>query len=156
MRSAPSRRITSPLIYVFSMMWRTSAANCSGRPSSLGNGTAAARLLCASSGSPSSMGVWKMPGAMPLARMPNCANSRHAMLLARLRGRGLGLIRAGHVAGHCEAADLVRHRPGAIEIDVEAGDLGAGAGELLRSRGAEARGAAGHDGGVSFDVHDQL
>src|SRR5215468_6951641 len=77
-RSAPSRRITSPLIYVFSMTWRASDANWSGRPSSLGNGTAAARLFCASSGNAINIGVSKMPGAMALTRMPNCANSRAA------------------------------------------------------------------------------
>ena len=59
-------------------MWRASAANWSGRPSSFGNGTAAARLCWASSGKAMSIGVWKMPGAMALTRMPNCANSRAA------------------------------------------------------------------------------
>ena len=54
-----------------------------------------------------------------------------------------------------QTADLLRHRARAVEIDVEAGDLGAGAGQLARGRGAEAGGAAGHDGGMSLDVHGQ-
>ncbi len=57
---------------------------------------------------------------------------------------------------HGEAAELGRHRLGAGEIDVEARDLGAGAGKHFSSRGAEARGAAGHDGGVSFHIHGQF
>ena len=62
------------------------------------------------------------------------------------------------VTSHCTATPpiLRGHRAGAVEIDVEAGDLGAGAGKLARGRRAQARGAAGHDGGMSFDVHGQL
>ena len=74
----------------------------------------------------------------------------------RLGERRRGLLGVGHVAAHRMAADLLRDRARAVEIDVEAGDLGAGAGELVGGRGAEAGGAAGHDGGVSFDVHDQF
>ena len=43
--------------------------------------------------------------------------------------------------------------PRAVDVDVEAGDLGAGLGELRRGLGAEAGGGAGHDGGVSLRVH---
>ena len=42
---------------------------------------------------------------------------------------------------------------GAVEVDVEAGDLGAGAGQHGGGRGAEPGGAAGDDRGVSLDVH---
>ena len=62
----------------------------------------------------------------------------------------------GDVATHGAAADLLRDRARAVEIDVEAGDLGAGAGELGRGRRAQAGGAAGHDSGVSFHVHGQF
>ena len=55
-----------------------------------------------------------------------------------------------------DAADLAGDGARAVEIDVEACDLGAGTGELVGGRGAEARGSAGHDGSVSFDVHDQF
>ena len=70
--------------------------------------------------------------------------------------RRRGLLGIGDVATHGDAADLVRHFAGAVEIDVEAGDLGAGACELVGGRGAEAGGAAGYDRGVSFDVHGQF
>src|SRR5262249_53163164 len=83
-------------------------------------------------------------------------DARRAVLVARLRQRGGRLLSMGHVAIERLPADLLRYRPGAVEVDVEAGDSGAGAGELARGRGAEAGGAAGHDGGVSFDVHGQF
>src|SRR3954451_1909258 len=78
MRNAPSSRITSPLRYRFSTIWRASAAYCSGLPSTCGNGIDAARPLRISSVSPISIGVKKMPGAMAQTRMPNCASSRAA------------------------------------------------------------------------------
>ena len=78
------------------------------------------------------------------------------MLVARLRHGGGRLLGMGHVALQRLPADLLRHRAGAVEIDVEHRDAGAGAGELARGRGAEAGGAAGYDRGVSFDVHGQF
>ena len=48
---------------------------------------------------------------------------------------------------------LSGHLLGAVEIDVEAGDLDAGLGQLRRGLGAEAGGGSGDDGGVSFGVH---
>ena len=65
-------------------------------------------------------------------------------------------VGVGDVAAHREAADLVGDRAGAVEIDVEAGDLGAGAGEHGGGGGAEPGGAAGDDRGVSLDVHGQF
>src|SRR4030081_3562970 len=60
------------------MICSARSANCSGRPSSFGNGIAAARLACTSGGMPDTIGVAKMPGAMAMTRMPNWANSRAA------------------------------------------------------------------------------
>src|SRR5690348_5408401 len=77
-RSAPSRRITSPLIMAFSTMCSTSAAYSSGLPKRVGNGTLAARLSCTFCGMPSSKGVAKSPGAIALTRIPVRANSRAA------------------------------------------------------------------------------
>src|SRR4029077_3599875 len=79
-----------------------------------------------------------------------------AVPLARLRQRRARLPGIGHVALQRVAADLVRQRAGAVEIDVDDGDPGAGAGEFARRRCAEAGGAAGHHHGVSLDVHDQF
>ena len=61
-----------------------------------------------------------------------------AMLVARLRQGGGGLLAVGDVAPHRAAADPLRDRARAVEVDVEAGNLGAGAGKLLRGRGAQA------------------
>src|SRR5258707_413589 len=66
-------------------------------------------------------------------------------------GAGLPAIR--HTPAQGVAADLLRQLTGGVEIDIEHGDLGAGAGELACGRGAEAGGAAAHDCRVSFDVH---
>src|SRR5215211_5250914 len=78
MRNPPSRRMTSPLRYVLRTQWSTRSANCSGRPSSCGNGTEAARLACTSLGKVRSIGVAKIPGAIAITRMPNWASSRAA------------------------------------------------------------------------------
>ena len=48
---------------------------------------------------------------------------------------------------------LLRGRLGAVDVDVEAGDLAPGRRELRRGLGAEAGGGSGDDGGVSFGVH---
>ena len=74
--------------------------------------------------------------------------------LTRVLQRSARLLGIGHVAGHRVPADLVCQGARAVEIDVHDGDLGAGAGKFARGRRAEARGAAGHDRSVSFDVHD--
>src|SRR5262249_48152173 len=79
-----------------------------------------------------------------------------AVVARRLRERGGRLLGMGPVAIQPPPADLLRHRAGAVEVDVEARDSGAGVDERARGRGAEAGGAAGHDGGVSFDVHGQF
>ena len=79
-----------------------------------------------------------------------------AVPVARLPQRGGGLLGIGDVAMHGVAGDLFRDRARAVEIDVEAGDLDAGAGEFGRGRRAQAGGAAGHDSGVSFHVHGQF
>src|SRR5215470_2850492 len=76
MRSAPSRRMTSPLIMALSTMWSTRAAYSSGLPNRVGNGTLWARLSCTGCGMPRSSGVAKRPGAMALTRTPLRANSR--------------------------------------------------------------------------------
>ena len=57
-------------------------------------------------------------------------DARRAVLGARLRQRRGGLLGVGDVALHGVTADLLRDRARAVEIDVEAGDLGAGVGEL--------------------------
>ena len=67
--------------------------------------------------------------------------------------RRLGVVGAGDVAADGDAADFVRRLPGAVEIDVEAGDLDAGLGQMRRGLGAEAGGGSGDDGGVSFGIH---
>ena len=77
-----------------------------------------------------------------------------AELLARLPQRRARLLGIGDVALERVAADLLCQRAGAVEIDVDHRDLGAGAGKLARGRCAEAGGAAGHDRGMSLDVHD--
>ena len=76
-----------------------------------------------------------------------------AVLVARFLQRGRGAVGAGDVAADGDAADLRRGRLRAVEVDVEAGDLGAGRGELRRGLGAEAGGGSGDDGGVSFGIH---
>ena len=83
-------------------------------------------------------------------------NARRAVLAARFRHRRHRLLGVGDVAAHREAADLGGDRAGAVEIDVEAGHLGAGAGELDGGRGAQARAAAGDDRRMSLDVHGQF
>ena len=75
---------------------------------------------------------------------------------ARLAQRGCGLLGVGDVATHGMAADLARHRARAVEIDVHADDLRPGAGKRARGRSAEAGSAAGHQRGMSLDVHDQF
>ena len=77
-RSAPSRRITSPFSMELSIMCRTSLANSGGRPRREGNGTDAPRLSCNGCGIPLSSGVAKRPGAMLHTRIPKAANSRAA------------------------------------------------------------------------------
>ncbi len=82
-------------------------------------------------------------------------DARHAVRRARLTQRGDGCVGAGHVTADGNATDLLRHRLGAVEIDVEAGDLGARRRQLRRGRGPKPRSAAGDDGGVSLDIHNQ-
>src|SRR5437588_585635 len=140
-------------------MWRMSAANCGGWPSSFGNGTEAARLCCAASGNACSIGVVKIPGAMALTRMPNLANSRAAGATdynARraVIGGGLGerFFRrgaVGHVAMDGDAVDGGRDFGGPFVIDVEDGDFGAGFCEHARGRCTKAGGAAGYDCGMA-------
>src|SRR5690606_8540291 len=76
MRSAPSRRMTSPFSMTFSIMWRTSAANSTGLPRRGGKGTLRPSESCTSCGMPAIIGVSKMPGAMETTRMPERASSR--------------------------------------------------------------------------------
>src|ERR1035437_9624004 len=75
-RSAPSRRIVSPLSIPFSTMWRASAAYSDGLPSRCGNGICAASALRFAWGKPASIGVSKVPGAIVQTRMPSDARSR--------------------------------------------------------------------------------
>ena len=76
MRSAPSRRMVSPLSMVFSQMCLTSAANSAGRPSRGGKGTLLPSASCTSGEKPAIIGVSKIPGAMVTTRMPKRASSR--------------------------------------------------------------------------------
>ena len=64
MRSAPSRRMTSPLSIRFSTMCAASAAYSDGRPRRGGNGIDLPSDSRASGGSTASSGVSKRPGAM--------------------------------------------------------------------------------------------
>ena len=75
-RSAPSSRMTSPFSMGFSMICRARAAYSEGLPRREGKGTAAPSESCTSCGSPSSIGVEKMPGAMVQTLIPRRANSR--------------------------------------------------------------------------------
>ena len=52
-----------------------------------------------------------------------------------------------------DAADRLCGRLGAVEIDVEHGNLGAETGQVLCDRGADAGAAAGHQGGLRRDLH---
>src|SRR5690554_761775 len=76
MRSAPSRRITSPFSMGFSMIWRTSAAYSCGSPRRGGKGTSRARESRTTCDIPAIIGVSKMPGAMVITRIPWRASSR--------------------------------------------------------------------------------
>ena len=67
-----------------------------------------------------------------------------------------GVVGAGDVAADGEPADLVGVLARAVEVDVEQRHLGAGAGKRRGGLGAEAGGASGDDGGVSFGVHVQF
>ena len=78
MRSAPSRRMTSPLSIGLSTMCATSAAYSSGRPSRLGCGTCAPRPL-GRLGQSGHIGVRINPGAMVITRMALSARSRAAL-----------------------------------------------------------------------------
>jgi len=60
------------------------------------------------------------------------------VLAARLGERRDGFIGTGDVALDRNAADLFRHGPRAIEVDVEAGDFGARLRQHFRGGGAEA------------------
>jgi hypothetical protein len=62
-RSAPSRRITSPFKYGLSIMEHTKRPNSSGLPSLLGKGGDCPSSLLTASGKPSSSGVKNSPGA---------------------------------------------------------------------------------------------
>ena len=77
-RSAPSRRMTSPLSIGLSTMCATSEAYSLGRPSREGCGTCASRTLFTSPGRPASMGVSKVPGATVTTRRCLSARSRAA------------------------------------------------------------------------------
>src|SRR5690606_35056026 len=75
MRSAPSRRMVSPLSMALPMMCWASCAYSSGLPSRAGCGTDAASVLRASADTRASMGVSKMPGAMVQTRIALLARS---------------------------------------------------------------------------------
>jgi len=77
------------------------------------------------------------------------------MFLRRLLHRSFRAVGRRHVAGDRDAADLCRRGLGAVEVEIEAGDLGAGLGKSSSSRGAQAGGGPGDDGGVSVGVHAQ-
>src|SRR3546814_8750555 len=68
MRIAPSRRMTSPFSIGLRTMLSTSWAYSSGLPRRLGWGTCLPRLSCAACGSPASIGVQNIPGAMVMTR----------------------------------------------------------------------------------------
>src|SRR5512146_2936238 len=74
MRTAPSSRMVSPFNIGISKAATTSRANSSGFPRRLGKGIWLAREACSSALMESTMGVWKMPGAMERQRMPNLAS----------------------------------------------------------------------------------
>ena len=67
--------------------------------------------------------------------------------------RGLGGGAVGDVAGDGDAVDVDRHLGGGFFVDVEHRHLGAGGRQRARAGRAEAGGAAGDDGRVSFDFH---
>ena len=67
--------------------------------------------------------------------------------------RRSALLAVGDIAAHRMAADLLRHRARAIEIDIQAGNFRACARELLRARRTEARGSAGDYHRLSLDKH---
>src|SRR5882757_3157878 len=75
-RMAPSRRMVSPFNMGISKIAATSCANSSGLPRRLGNGIWLARDACNSGVMPSTIGVWKMPGAIAMQRTPIRASSR--------------------------------------------------------------------------------
>jgi hypothetical protein len=80
-------------------------------------------------------------------------NARRAVPLACLGQRRCRLLAVGDIASHRMAADLLRHRAGAIEIDVQAGNFRACARELVRARRTETRGGAGDQHRLSLDKH---
>src|ERR671910_1098344 len=77
-RSAPSRRMTSPLSIAFSAMWTARAPYSSGAPRRAGCGTWAPSAERASCGRPASSGVSNRPGAIVQTRTRADARSRAA------------------------------------------------------------------------------
>ena len=68
-----------------------------------------------------------------------------AQLVGDLREGGLGALLARHVAFDGDAAEILRHRLGALDADVEQRDLRALGGKRARRRLAETGAAAGDD-----------
>ncbi|MNT25966.1 hypothetical protein D3C72_1615130 [compost metagenome] len=80
-------------------------------------------------------------------------DARGAVCGLRLVERGVHAVGVGDVADAGDAADVCRHLFSERGVAVEHGDLGAQAREFARGGLAEARGAAGDECGLSFDLH---
>src|SRR6185437_9182443 len=83
-------------------------------------------------------------------------DARRPMGGPRLGDGRLAALGVADIAFDRRAADLACDLLGALLVDVEYCDLGAGFGECPRRRGAEARSAAGDDGGATLDQHWRL
>src|SRR6266542_2741787 len=179
-RTAPSRRITSPLSITFSMMCLASAAYSAGSPSRGGNGICAPSDFLMSSGRPASSGVSNKPGAMVTTRMPRRERSRaigsviptippfgdaDAGAIDRAAQsaeggdgrahRALDALFIGDV-GLDEAgvrAERPSERLALLLVDVGDDDFCAALREQLRSRPAQARRAARYQKRISVDFH---
>jgi hypothetical protein len=87
-----------------------------------------------------------MPAMWARMRAGPCAAAACSMAACRL---------APSVMSHAQATplDVRGHALGVGQVDVEHGDLGAQAGEFAGGGLAEARSAAGDEGGLSLNVH---